>query len=215
MLDGVDGATRPAVVGVADHSGWANLVTVASDGHGPVVVDRRRCELVGQDVPRQPYHAAQGLDGAEAEALVARVTAAARSGAGATLGALVADLSDAHRAVALTMRSGAGRPLPDTVAGVLASHSAMHAAEGELYREALADAAGDLGIAVVVHPRGDVAAGAAGRLGTTSTRLAEIVGALGQAIGPPWQKEHREAATAAIVELAQHTSLDLARARNV
>jgi hypothetical protein len=44
MLASVEPASRPAVVGVADHRGWANLVTVAAgdDGSAPAVIDRRR-----------------------------------------------------------------------------------------------------------------------------------------------------------------------------
>ncbi|MGH9234211.1 MAG: hypothetical protein ACRD0R_12850, partial [Acidimicrobiales bacterium] len=127
-------ASRPAVVGVADHSGWANLVTVAAgdDRSAPAVIDRRRCQLIGDDLPRQPYHAAGGLDGDEAEGLVAHVVAAACAGAGRALDALLADLGSGHRIVAVALRSGGERPLPGTVAGVLASHSAMHAAEGQL-----------------------------------------------------------------------------------
>jgi hypothetical protein len=209
MLGSVERAARPAVVGVADHSGWANLVTVAADAaKGPAVVDRRRCQVIDADLPRQPYHAAAGLDDAAAEHLVAQVVDAACAGAGRALDALLAELGD-HRVVALTLRSGGDRALPGTVAGVLASHSAMHAAEGQIYRDAWADAAAERGIAVAVHARGDALGGAAALLGTTAERLGAVVSAFGRALGPPWRQEHREATAAALGELSRHAPVRL------
>jgi len=211
MLPSMEPAARPAVVGVADHSGWANLVTVApgDDGSAPAVIDRRRCQIIGDDLPRQPYHAADGLGDAEAERLVEQVVAAACAGAGRALDALLADLAGDHRVVALALRSGGDRPLPGNVAGVLASHSAMHAAEGQLYRDAWVDAAADRGVAVALHARGDALGGAAALLGTTAERLGAVVSTLGRSLGPPWQKEHREAAAAALGELTRHTPVVL------
>jgi hypothetical protein len=109
----------------------------------------------------------------------------------------------------VALRSGGDRPLPGTVAGVLASHSAMHAAEGQLYRDAWADAAADRGVAVALHARGDALGGAAALLGTTAERLGTAVSALGRELGPPWQKEHREAAAAALGELSRHATVVL------
>jgi len=54
------GAKRPApglsdegIIGVSDHGGSAVLVTVAGDGP---LLDRRRVELVDQDLPKIPHH---------------------------------------------------------------------------------------------------------------------------------------------------------------
>ena len=47
---------RPGVVGVADHNGWAILVSAAAVNGEPTVVDRRRVELIERGVPSQPYH---------------------------------------------------------------------------------------------------------------------------------------------------------------
>jgi hypothetical protein len=216
MLDAMRADRRPAVVGIADHSGWANLVTVSvtseADG-GPggrvVVVDRRRCPVVDDDLPRQPYHAAAGLAADDAEQLVAQVAGAAGVGADRQLGALVDELGGEHRLVALAVRSGIDRQLPDTVAEVTANHTAMHVAEGELYRDAWADAAAGRDIGVALYPRKDAIGEAAVVLGTTASRLGEVLAALGRELGPPWQKEHREAAAAALGELSHHTAVRL------
>jgi hypothetical protein len=209
MLWGMVAARGPAVVGVADHSGWANLVTVAVRAGRPAVIDRRRCELVGPDVPRQPYHAAEDLDAAAGEQLVARVTEAAAAGADEALAALVSDLAD-DDVLAVAVRAPGGRPLPDTVAGVLASHSAMHAAEGQLYRDALAGAAARRGIALAAYERRGVEARAAAHLGLPEPDVASLVAALGRPLGPPWRSEHKEATAAALCELADHATLTVA-----
>jgi hypothetical protein len=210
MLQCMTAAQRPAVVGVADHSGWANLVTLGVRDGRAAVVDRRRCELIGPDLPRQPYHAAEDLSAAEAEDVVARVTAAAAAGAEAALTAVVSDLVD-HDVVAVALRAAGGQPLPDTVAGVLASHSAMHAAEGQLYRDALADAAAGLGIASSLYERRGVEARAAAHLGVSEAELASLVAELGRRLGPPWRAEHKEATAAALCELADHADVTVAR----
>ena len=47
------------IIGVSDHGGWAVLVTVARDG---TLLDRRRVELVGKELPKLPHHSeGQGL----------------------------------------------------------------------------------------------------------------------------------------------------------
>jgi hypothetical protein len=40
-------------VGVSDHGGWAILITVRGDG---TFVDRRRVELVDDELPKLPHH---------------------------------------------------------------------------------------------------------------------------------------------------------------
>src|ERR1700759_2677568 len=63
------------IIGISDHGGWAVLVTVAGDGR---LLDRRRVELVDEDLPRIPHHSeGQGLPLAEAVALVERVRVSA------------------------------------------------------------------------------------------------------------------------------------------
>src|SRR6266705_1940349 len=75
-------------------------------------------------------------------------------------------------------------PVPEELAAVLASHALMHAAEGQLYRDALLDAATALGQRGIGMSRGRLAERLAGDLAGT-------VRALGAAAGPPWRKEHK------------------------
>ena len=63
------------IIGVSDHGGWAVLVTVAGDG---TLLDRRRVELVDEDLPKIPHHSeGQALPLDEAVALVERVRVSA------------------------------------------------------------------------------------------------------------------------------------------
>ena len=84
-----------------------------------------------------------------------------------------------HRLVALAVRSGVDRPLPETVAEVTANHTAMHVAEGELYRDVWADAAAGRDLGVALYPRKDAIGDAAAVLGTTANRLGDVLAALG------------------------------------
>ena len=64
-----------ACVGVADHCGWAVLVTVAGGG---ALLDRRRAELVDPALPKLPHHhECQALPVPEAVKLVERVSRSA------------------------------------------------------------------------------------------------------------------------------------------
>lgn len=174
-----------AIAGIADHAGWAVVVCVA-DGE---VIDRRRIELLEPGLPTMPYHHdAQGIAADEAETLVARVRQSAARCAEAALAALPANV----RAIAIRKRP----PLPATVAERVADYWAQTRADGVMYRDVVAEAAQARGWSVVEYETKTALQQAAGALGLDdiSARLDEI----GKALGPPWQKDHRLAAAAAI-----------------
>src|SRR5271167_3833568 len=80
-----------AVIGISDHGGWAVLVTVADGG---TLLDRRRVELVDEDLPKIPHHSeAQRLPIDEAEALVERVRGSAERHAKLRLGEAAAGIT--------------------------------------------------------------------------------------------------------------------------
>ncbi len=89
---------------------------------------------------------------------------------------------------------------------VLGAHVRMHAAEGELYGDALADALDDAGVMVTrVHPR-EVTAVAVRGLQRDAQSLQQTVNALGVRLGPPWRKDEKEATLLAWVTLADRRS---------
>jgi hypothetical protein len=174
-----------AVAGISDHAGWAVVVCVADDE----VFDRRRIELIAPGLPNLPYHHdAQGLPADEAIALIERVRRSAASYAATALAALPPNV----RAIAIRKRP----LLPPTITERIASYHAQTRADGVMYRDVLAEAAQALGWSVSEYEAKTVLDEAATALGLDdiSARLREI----GRALGPPWQKDHRLAAAAAM-----------------
>lgn len=89
--------------------------------------------------------------------------------------------------------------MPDALSEILASRRVLYAADGEMYRRALSDEATSLALDVQTHPRKPV----------FESGLGTFVAALGRELGPPWQKDHRTAAAAAIQALASYTTVRL------
>jgi hypothetical protein len=166
-----------AIAGISDHAGWAVVVCVANGE----VIDRRRIELLGPGLPSMPYHHdAQGLPANEAEALIARVRRSAALYAANAFKSLPANV----QGIAIRRRP----PLPATVAERIADYHAQTRADGVMYRDVLAEAAQARGWSVVEYETTTV-------LDDIGPRLDEI----GKALGPPWQKDHRLAAAAALI----------------
>jgi hypothetical protein len=181
---------KPAVVGVSDHGGWAVFMTVTRDG---ALLDRRRVELVDDELPRLPHHHdGHKLPLQEAVALVGRVQASAIRCARARLDELAAAVSNEIVGIALR----ACPPLPETVAERITNYRAMCVADWVMYRRALGDAAAARGWFVHWYDSKRVFGDAASAL-----KLATIDALLDgtrAAAGAPWQKDHKLAMAAAI-----------------
>ena len=193
-------------LGLKAHSGWAALVALSIERHLPQVWERRRIELVVAaegSWAKQPYHAAEGLDPREAEALVRRAVAAARGIAAREVGAAVEALrAERHEVVGIGVLIGTGMP-GWTVAQILSVHARMHKAEGELFRDALIQAGEACGLAVARVAERDLYERAAKDLHLSAGGLLEHVAAIGRTIGPPWSRDQKEAALAAWLALGR------------
>ena len=166
-------------VGFRCHSGWAVAVTVSGALAAPVIVDRRRVELISESLPRQPYHAVAEF-GYPID-VIAEVEAAANEGALKVVQAL-GDLA----AIGLVAPA---RRIPTDRDRVLASHALLHAAEGDLYEQAIIGAAKTVGLPlVVIDPK--------------TAAIGPALEDLRRTIGPPWQKDHKLAAAAAYAAIA-------------
>jgi hypothetical protein len=178
------------VIGVSDHGGWAVLVTVNPPGE---LLDRRRVELVDDDLPAIPHHhEAQKLPLDEGVALVERVRVSAEKHAEAALGD-VASAVPGVRAIALR----ACPPLPATIAERIANYRARNVADWVMYRNALAGAAAHRGWHVHWYEPKSVfeLAARALRVGSFDAHF----GGMRTAVGPPWNQDHKLAMAAAIV----------------
>ena len=192
---------KPVAVGVDDHRGWANLVSVALQGGSVVVLNRGRIELIHPGLPSQPHHhEAQDLALDEARELIRRVTASITE---SCLSALRAPLEElAGRGYGPVMAIRAVPKTPDDLRVVLENQNASIAADSALYLRGLAGAAAELGVEVRPYMRRDLEASVARALGIESAEVPAFLKSLGEGLGPPWSKEQRIAAAAAIGALA-------------
>ena len=203
---------RPVVVGVADHNGWAILVSAAAVNGEPTVVDRRRVTLIEKGVPSQPYHhETLALSDAEAEQLLRKVKRSIASCTALAFDRLAADLSPQYRVAAITIRQPPLPLLPATVEEVHRSYHALCRADGMLYHSAICTAARQRDWKVVLHRRGEELAKAAEALQASTQDVERFMRDLRQTLKPPWTAEHRHAFAAAIGALKQLSRLPAER----
>jgi hypothetical protein len=129
-------------------------------------------------------------DAAAAEGVRA-LSAAIGTGSGALAGAVVV---------------GPPAGPPRALAEIVRSHTALHTAEGELYRSVVRDACAALGVEAEAVPRKGLVERVADVVGVDLGSVRATVDGLGRTLGPPWRKEQKEAALAAWWGLA-HRSL--------
>lgn len=181
--------------GLKVHSGWAALVVLGSSNGEISIVDRRRLELVEEEWAKQPYHAAEHLKPDAARGVVARGIQAAQRIATREVRAAVKRAMEAGHEVAVCAVL-VSDPMPEwSVEEILAVHFRMHKAEGVLFKEALARAAEAAGLKLAAIPEkllDQQAAGARKRIET-----------LGKAAGPPWGKDQKDAALAALIAVEE------------
>ena len=187
--------------GLKAHSGWAALAVLGKSGGEFVVVERRRVELVDEEWVRQPYHAAEELETGEARKLVKRgIDAAHRIATREMRAALQRERSRRNEVAACAVL--VGNPMPEwSVEQILAVHFRMHQAEGVLFRDALINAAKKCSLNVIELPEKTIMAHAEQALRTSAADLSKQITALGKQAGPPWGKDQKDAALAAMVAL--------------
>jgi hypothetical protein len=178
------------IIGVSDHGGWAVLVTVTRDG---TLLDRRRVELVDEDLPAIPHHhEAQLLPPDEALALVQRVRVSAeRHSAVALEGVRLA----VPRILGVALRTCP--PLPPTTAERIKDHRAQNVADWVMYRKALAAAAAAHGWPVHWFDAKQVLGAASDALHVES--FDAYFRNMRRAVGSPWNQDHGLAMAGAIV----------------
>ena len=185
-----------AVIGASDHYARAELVTLAVVDASPAFLDRRRVELIDKGLPIAPYHhEALELDIDAAIDLVNQVRRSATEHASAAISTLLAT----YRAQVLILPSSPYDSLPDSLEEILSSRRLTLAADGMLYREALAEAAAELGMEVRRYPRKtDPTVLAAEAMRVDVAEVTSLIAQFGREAGTPWRKDHKMAAAAAL-----------------
>jgi hypothetical protein len=193
---------RPVVVGVADHNGWAILVSAAAVNGAPAVVDRRRVRLIEESLPSQPYHhETLALSDAESERLLLTVKRSIAACTALAFDRLSADLQPRYRVSSITIRQPPLAHLPPTVGEVHRSYHTLCRADGMLYHTAICAAARQRHWRLALHRRGEEVAKAAEALQASTHEVERFMNDLRQTLEPPWTAEHRNAFAAAIGRL--------------
>jgi len=195
-----------ACFGLKAHCGWSALVLLGRLEGDFAVLDRRRIELVEPDAAtwaRQPYHAAESLEPGAARELVERGVEAARRIAIEQMRAAVQRcLESGHEVAACAVL--VSEPMPGwSVDEILAVHFRMHKAEGHLFPEAMVQAARACALSVIVIREKRLGERAEKTLAAAIGRLQGRVAALGKSVGPPWGKDQKNAALAAMIALQE------------
>jgi hypothetical protein len=178
-------------------------VAVAGTRRAIEVVERRRVELGDPSVPgpKQPYHEAEGQPLAKARRIVDGYAADARHKAREAFRAVIGDLRGrGYEVTGCGLLLASGRPLPE-LQSILASHALIHSADGELFREALLDAAEAHGLSAIRVAEKELSAQASTRLSASPAELQRAVNAAGNALGPPWTQDQKLAALVAWLAL--------------
>jgi len=180
-------------LGLRAHSGWAAYVVLRGDARAPQIVARGRVTLCESAVTKMLYHAAEPMTFARAEKFIADCRRAS---------AKLADkaLKEIGVVSSCCILTASGRTLPD-LKSILASHALIHAAEGEFYRDALAEGCARAGIALTRIRERDVEQEAEHLKGWR-----EKLAAFGKQMGAPWTQDEKLSALGAWLVLAAKRS---------
>jgi hypothetical protein len=195
---------KRAAIGVRMHSGWGALVAVSNSAGTVEVVDRRRVAITTPGTPGadQPYHFAKNLELPEAETFLGTCFAASECLALAAVRDVVGELHDRqYRVVGSAVLLASGRSLPP-LSNILASHALIHAAEGEFFRGVFSKACEGLDLSVTGVRESNLDECVQTTFGKGATRIWQQISTLGRSLGPPWTKDQKTAALAALVVLA-------------
>ena len=188
---------RKIAIGFRVHSGWAAMVAVAGSPSQPLILDRRRIEIAesSERGPVQPYHMARDMGVARGSVFLEQCREASKALATESLQNAIKQVGG-DRVRICGVLAGSGR-LPPTLEATLASHAAIHTAEGEFFREIVAHAGESCGLRVHRIKEKDLFGLAERRFDVPAANLQRVLDELGKMLGPPWQQDQKFAALAA------------------
>jgi hypothetical protein len=172
------------------------MVAVTGSPSQPVILDRRRIEIAERQSsgPVQPYHTARDLGVVHGKAFLEECREASKALARESLAAAIKQVGG-DRVQVCAVLMGSGR-LPSTLEATLASHAAIHTAEGEFFREILVHASESCGLRVCRIKEKDLFNLAERKFELPSTIIKRTLEDISKIIGPPWRQDHKFAALA-------------------
>lgn len=192
---------KKAAFGIRVHSGWAVLVCVSGDPAIPELVDRRRIVIIDSMMQgaKQPYHFAENLGLEEAERHLQKCAAVSLRLAVQAIREMLDGVSARkYRVLGCAMLLASGRALP-SLQNILASHSLVHAAEGEFFRKVVREASERCGIPVVGFRERELDERANATFGNRARSLRQHISELRKVVGSPWTQDEKTAALAALI----------------
>jgi hypothetical protein len=192
-----------AALGFRVHSGWTALVAVTLEKKSPVILIRRRLQLVKtfSYAYRQPYHTAEKMPLADAAEFVHGVEKESRDLAAKGIRAVLQELGNLdYELSGFSLLLASGRKLPE-FEKILASHALIHTADGELFRDSLRHAAARCKLPVTAVKERDLLAAASKSLRFTPGILTRRIANLGKSLGAPWTQDEKFSALAAWLTL--------------
>jgi hypothetical protein len=191
-------------LGLKAHCGWSVLVVVGMSDGEPLVIDRRRIELIEPEEAawaKQPYHAADGLNPAEARDTIKHGVDAARDIALWEMRAAIRRSREWHHDIAACAVL-VPELMPDwSVDEILSVHIRMHQAEGALFPDALARAADACDLPFVAIPEKHLGEYAENAFHMPVKGMTAKIAALGKLVGSPWGVDQKNATLAALAAL--------------
>jgi hypothetical protein len=199
---------KTAALGFRVHSGWTSLIALALENNRPIILARQRPHLVAtfSYTFRQPYHTAEKMDLAEARTFLDQQRReACKLALEALRGAQNEATQQGYKLTRAALLLASGRPLPE-LPKILASHSIIHTADGEFFREALLHACTRANLAVTKIKDRELLAAASATLRRKPLALARFVNDLGKRLGSPWTQDEKFATLAAWLALSNSSS---------
>jgi hypothetical protein len=204
LLISLEVSMKPAAVGFRVHSGWTSLIAIALEKNQPVMLVRQRPHLVAtfSYTFRQPYHTAEKMTLNEAHDFLHRQRTETRRCALAAIRGAQKDVAQqGYTITRAALLLASGRPLPE-LEKILASHSAIHTADGEFFREALLHACARANLATTKIKERELLATASTALGQPPAKLTQFIANLGKPLGAPWTQDEKFATLAAWLALS-------------
>jgi len=199
---------QTAALGFRVHSGWAAAVVLCGPPDAPVVVDRRKIQLVKTFTYtfRQPYHTAGKMPRHDAIKFIRDVQSDAKRLALSSLRSLQTDLAEGDfEIVRCALLLASARALPG-LEHILASHALIHTADGELFRDSLRAACALCDFPVDGIREKELFATASKALRVQPAALKRRVAGFGKSLGPPWSQDEKFAALGAWLTLARQAA---------
>jgi hypothetical protein len=194
-----------AALGISVHSGWGALVAITSEAGEFQLIGRWRLEVIEANMPggKQPYHFVEEFELRAAEKHLKTCAAISQRLASAAVREIVEKLKHVNfeiKAGAILLSSGRALPaLPQ----ILVSHALIHTAEGVFYRGIFREAFEVSGIRVSGISSRELENRAMTAFGKKAASIQEKISKFGKSIGPPWTSDHKTAALAAAIVLAE------------